>query len=232
MRDHVKSRPIFHACLAVLWPFAYQNVAVLCLRHWRSADPWVDLDLFSGSFFVLTATLLVYETPFRLKLFHSRERVREASGLNYDRDTVKWGSVLAIADISVFLDYGHWHLLPVLRMPGLQTTGLVLYGCATASIMWTDTWLARHFQGYSDDRQLMTAGPFGLVRHPRYAGLLIAKLGVSLLFASIFAWMSLLASIILVRRRICLEEDHLKSIFGSSYDTYSKTTDRLFPGIY
>src|SRR5205814_5723093 len=104
----------------------------------------------------------------------------EASELSYDPDTVKWGSALAVADISVFLDYGHWHLLPVLRVPALQITGLVLYACAMGSIMCTDTWLARQFQDYSNDLQLMTTGPFGLVRHPRYAGLLIAKLGVSL----------------------------------------------------
>jgi protein-S-isoprenylcysteine O-methyltransferase Ste14 len=232
LSDCVQSRPIFHACLAVVSPFAYQGVAVLCVRHWTSANPWANLDWFSGGFFVLTVTLLIYEIPFRLTLFNSREKLREASGLSYDPDTVKWGSVLASADLSVFLDYGHWHLLPVLRAQELQTAGLALYACAIGIIMWTDTLLVRHFQGHPHDRQLMTAGPFGLVRHPRYAGLIIAKLGVSLIFASIFAWISLLASILLVQRRIRLEEDHLKHIFGSSYDTYSKGTDRLFPGIY
>ncbi len=230
--DCVQPRPILPVCLAVLSPFAHQGIAVLCLRHWVSSTPWADLDLFSAGSFALTAILLVYEIPFRRNIFYSRERLREASGLSYDPDTVKWGSALAVADMSVFLDYGHWHLLPVLREPALQITGLALYACAMASIMWTDTWLARHFQEYSHDRQLMTAGPFGLVRHPRYAGLLIAKLGVSLVFASVFAWISLLASIVLVRRRICREEEHLRDIFGSSYDTYAQSTDRLFPGIY
>jgi protein-S-isoprenylcysteine O-methyltransferase Ste14 len=230
--NRVQSRQVIRACLVVLSPFAHPAIAFFCLRHWTSATPWADLDLFSGGFFALTAILLAYEIPFRRNLFHSREKLREASGLSYDPETVKWGSALAAADMSVFLDYGHWHLLPVLRAPGLQITGLALYAGAMAGIMWTDTWLARHFQGYSHHRQLMTAGPFGLVRHPRYAGQLIAKLGVSLLFASVFAWISLLASIILIRRRIRLEEDHLKELFGSSYDTYAQSTDRLFPGLY
>jgi len=230
--DSIQPRPIRTVCWALLAPFAYQGIAVLCLRQWRSATPWVDLDLFSGGFFALTAILLIYEIPFRRNIFHSRESLREASGLSYDRDAVKWGSIIAVADLSVFLDYGHWHLLPVLRVPALQATGLAVYACAMATTMWADTWLTRHFQGHSHARQLMTAGPFGIVRHPRYAGQLIAKLGASLIFASVFAWISLLASIILVRRRIRLEEDHLKDIFGSSYDTYAQTTDRLFPGVY
>jgi protein-S-isoprenylcysteine O-methyltransferase Ste14 len=230
--DSVRVRPILPLCWAVLSPFAYQGIAVLCLRHWTSATPWTDLDVFSGGFFALTAILLLYEIPFRSNIFHSRERLREASGLSYDADAVKWGGVIAVADLSVFLDYGHWHLLPALRVPALQATGLALYACAMAGIMWADTWLARQFQMNSHDRQLMTTGPFGIVRHPRYAGLLMAKLGVGLIFASVFAWVSVLASIILVRRRIRLEEDHLTDIFGTSYDTYAQTTDRLFPGLY
>lgn len=230
--DSIQPRPMFALCWAVLSPFAYQGIALLCLRHWTSADPWTDLDLFSGIFFALTAIVLVYEIPFRSNIFHSRERLREASGLSYDPAAIKWGGVIAVADLSVFLDYGHWHLLPVIRVPALQATGLALYACAMASIMWADTWLARHFQANSHDRELMTAGPFGVVRHPRYAGLLLAKLGVGLIFASVFAWVSLSASIILIQRRICLEENHLKNIFGSSYDRYAQTTDRLFPGVY
>jgi protein-S-isoprenylcysteine O-methyltransferase Ste14 len=225
-------RPILPVCMAVLSPFAYQGIAALCLRHWIGSNTWADLDFFSTGFFALTVILLVYEIPFRRNIFHSREKLREASGLSYDRSTVKWGSVLAVADLSVFLDYGHWHLLSVLRVPALQMTGLVVYAAAMASIVWTDTWLARQFQDSSHDLQLMTTGPFRLVRHPRYAGLLIAKFGVSLIFASVFAWMSLLASIVLFRRRIGLEEDHLRNIFGPKYDNYAQSTQRLFPGIY
>jgi protein-S-isoprenylcysteine O-methyltransferase Ste14 len=232
MSDSTQPRPILAWWWAVLSPFLYQSIALLCLRHWTNGNPWADLDVFSGIFFALTAILLVYEIPFRSTIFQSQERLREASGLSYDRDAVKWGGVIALADLSVFLDYGHWHLLPGLRVPALQAMGLALYACAMASMMWADTWLARHFQAASHDRELITAGPFGIVRHPRYAGLLLAKLGVGLIFASVFAWVSLLSSIILIRRRICLEENHLKDIFGSSYDRYAQTTDRLFPGLY
>jgi protein-S-isoprenylcysteine O-methyltransferase Ste14 len=225
-------RPLISMCLAVLSPFAHQGIAVLCLRHWSSATPWADLDLYSGGFFALTGILLVYEIPFRCNIFLSRKILREASGLSYDPDTVKWGSALTVAEMSVFLDYGHWHLLPILRKPTLQITGLTLYACALFTIMWTDTWLARHFRESFHNRRLMTRGPFGTVRHPRYAGLLIARLSICLIFGSVFAWILLIAWVVLVQRRICLEEDHLKAIFGSSYDIYAESADRLFPGIY
>ena len=218
--------------LALISPFAYQAIALLCLRHWRSANPWPDLNFFSGGFFVLTALLLLYEIRFNRGIFQSRETLREASGLSYDPATVRWGSVLAVADLSVFLDYGHWHLTPALRQPALQIGGLVLYAGAVAGLMWTDTCLVRHFQGDPVNRQLMTTGPFGIVRHPRYAGLLLGKLGLSLLFASVFAWLSLLVSILLIRRRIRLEETHLREIFGPVYSRYAENMPRLLPGIY
>ncbi len=230
--DCVQARGRRSVCLALLSPFAYQGVALLCMRHWGSAAPWSDLDFFSGGFFALTALLLVYETPFKRGIFHSRETLREASGLSYDPATVTWGSALAVGDLSVFLDYGHWHLIPALRQPGLQITGLALYACAMAGLMWTDTCLVRHFQGDPNHRQLMTTGPFAVVRHPRYAGLLLAKLGFSLVLASIFAWTSMLASILLIRRRIRLEERHLREIFGPKYSNYAERKPRLIPGIY
>jgi len=230
--DCVQPRRRRPLSLAPLWPFAYQGVALFCLRHWRNAAPWSDLDFFSGSFFAFTAILLVYETPIRRGICDSRETLREASGLIYDPATVAWGGALAVGDLSVFLDYGHWHLIPALRQPGLQITGLALYACSMAELMWTDTCLARHFQGDPNHRQLMTNGPFDVVRHPRYAGLLLAKLGFSLVLASIFAWASMLASVLLIRRRIRLEELHLREVFGPRYSNYAERTHRLIPWIY
>jgi protein-S-isoprenylcysteine O-methyltransferase Ste14 len=230
--DHVQPRRKRSVCLALLAPFAYQGIALCCLRHWGSATPWSDLDLFSGSFIALTALLLMYETPFKRGIFRSRETLREASGLSYDPATVVWGSALAVGDLSVFLDYGHWHLTPALRQPGLQITGLALYACAMAGLMWTNTCLVRHFQGDLNHRQLMTTGPFAAVRHPRYASLLLAKLGFSLILASILAWISMLASILLIRRRIRLEELYLREVFGPKYSSYTERTPCLIPGIY
>src|SRR5580700_10322074 len=211
----------------LLSSLVYQVLALLFLRHWRSAAPWRDLDFFSGGFFVLNALLLLHRLRFSRSVFESREKLREASGLNYDPATIRLGTILAIADLSVYLDYSHWHLMPSLRQSALQIAGLVLYACAVAGLMWTDKYLVRHFQVDLNKRPLMTAGPFGIVRHPRYASLLLAKLGFTLLFASVLAWISLVISILMIRRRIRLEETHLREVFGPGYGSYSERTARL-----
>jgi protein-S-isoprenylcysteine O-methyltransferase Ste14 len=213
----------------VLFPFVYQAAAIVCLRHWGSSAPWQDVDFFSGGFVGVTLLFQLYEAKFKRGMLRSPETIRELAGLTYDRATVGWGSILTLGELAVFLDYGHWHLTLELRRPVVQSAGLLLYVLAVAGLMWTDTCLVRNFQGDLKDRQLMTTGPFAIVRHPRYAGLLLSKLGFALTFASIFAWFSLLASIILIRRRIRLEETHLQEIFGPSYSDYMQRTPGLFP---
>lgn|SRR5262245_54145131 len=218
--------------IAFFAPFAYQGIALLCLRHWRNASHWSDLDYFSGGFFVLNLLLLLWQIGFTRQVFSCRAILCEASGLNYDPSTVRWATLQSVGDLSIFLDYGHWHLTPALRVHRLQIPGLILYAIAMLCLMSTNACLARHFQRDSGERTLMTTGPFSIVRHPRYASLLLAKLGFSLLFASVLGWISLFISVLLTRRRIRLEEAHLRQVFGSGYDVYSQRTRRLLPRIY
>ena len=205
---------------------------MLCLRHWNGSHPWSDLDVFSGGFFGVTLAVLVYQTALKLRVLRCPEILREASGSNYDPGTVVWGSALFIFDLVIFLDYGHWHSIPVLRRPPLQAAGLMVYTLATLALIWTDTHLARYFSDKTKNRELLSAGPFAVVRHPRYASLLLAKLGIGLIFASIFAWMSLIASILLYRRRIRLEEAHLMKLFGAEYRAYAERIPAMLPRIY
>jgi protein-S-isoprenylcysteine O-methyltransferase Ste14 len=166
-------------------------------------------------------------------LVDRRESLHEAMGLTFDPKTVRWAMLLSMADVLVFLDYAHWHLLPVLRRPALQTVGVVVYGGALFSLIWTDACLVRHFRDESRQRTVVTDGPFGIVRHPRYASMVMVKVGFSLLFATVIGWFVVLASIVLVRRRIRLEEVHLRKMFGGDYTRYAEhTAHRLVPGVY
>jgi hypothetical protein len=121
--DSVQSSRTKSIRVALLSSLLYQIAALLCLRHWRSSTPWQDLDFFSSGFFVLNALLLLRRFRFSRGIFNSREGLSEASGLNYDPVTIRLGTMLAVADLLVFLDYAHWHLIPALRQPckGLNT---------------------------------------------------------------------------------------------------------------
>ena len=77
-----------------------------------------------------------------------------------------------------------------------------------------------------------TAGPYRLVRHPGYAGVILFELGVATLLAS---WWALLASAgcaLLLILRTALEDRSLQSGLGGYVDYARRVRYRLLPGIW
>lgn len=218
---------------ATLFSFLGLVLAPVCLRQWDSADPWSRLDRFSGGFLVLGALLAIAQAlTFNRSAFRAKEVAREALGLSYDPGLLRWGTPLDVAELTVILDYGHWHLVPRLEQSSLQNIGLGLSVLAAGWLIWTDTWLARHFSSETAARHLTSSGPYRFVRHPRYAGFLALKVASPLVFASVLGWLLLLLWVALLLRRMRREEAHLRELFGAEYDAYAQATARLLPRIY
>jgi protein-S-isoprenylcysteine O-methyltransferase Ste14 len=218
--------------LGALSPLFYLGIALLCLRQRTPSQPWSRIDVYSGGFFLLNTLAVVYEFTFNRSILHRVDVLREASGSNYDSSTVKFGLVQTLLDLCVFLFYGHARTISVLANPLLRGIGLGCYGTGVLCLLWTDTVLMRHFEGGSLNRELMTTGPYGIVRHPRYASLLLAKIGFAFIFANFFGWASAAFSFYLAQRRISLEEVHLQGLFAEKYGIYSRQKSRLLPYVY
>jgi protein-S-isoprenylcysteine O-methyltransferase Ste14 len=114
--------------------------------------------------------------------------------------------------------------------------GLALLWCGVTLRLWSFMTLGRYFTftvQTSDDQPVITTGPYRVVRHPGYAGLLLAILGLGFLIDS---WGSLVAlalslSIPMVYR-IRVEERALARDLGGRYQTYAKGRKRLIPFIW
>jgi protein-S-isoprenylcysteine O-methyltransferase Ste14 len=83
------------------------------------------------------------------------------------------------------------------------------------------------------DHRIVQTGPYRLVRHPSYAGLFLAFVGLGLAFAN---WLSLVILVVPIfiafHSRIVLEERALREAFGAEYEAYCARTARVLPGIY
>lgn len=83
------------------------------------------------------------------------------------------------------------------------------------------------------DDQLVTQGPFRLVRNPFYTGMILASSGVSMMVANV-ASLTGLAALVAgseVDARL-VEEPHLRATHGATYDTYAAAVPRFLPSLH
>ena len=118
-------------------------------------------------------------------------------------------------------------------------TGLLAI-CAAVSSVWLITmavktlgkeWsiTARLVEGH----KLATSGPYALVRHPIYSGMLGMLLATGL---AISHWAAVLAALIIffigTTIRVRSEEKLLREAFGEQFETYARRVRAIVPGLY
>jgi protein-S-isoprenylcysteine O-methyltransferase Ste14 len=82
-----------------------------------------------------------------------------------------------------------------------------------------------------EDHKLVTSGAYAYVRHPIYAGAMLALFG-SALTGSIAAALLFIISIIFCLRRIQKEERAMLKLFPGQYPAYRARTKRLIPLVW
>jgi protein-S-isoprenylcysteine O-methyltransferase len=113
-------------------------------------------------------------------------------------------------------------------------TALFLVGLV---LRWYSIWyLGRFFTvnvAIHSGHEIIDTGPYRRIRHPSYAGALLAFLGLALTLNN---WLSLVLIVVPVtiafRRRIRIEERALANALGRPYTSYMQRTKRLVPGVY
>jgi protein-S-isoprenylcysteine O-methyltransferase Ste14 len=117
----------------------------------------------------------------------------------------------------------------------IRWLGVVLFAAGGALRIWPVFVLGRRFSGLvaiQPGHTLVTTGPYGVIRHPSYLGLLINSLGWALAFRSGVGVLLTALLIPPLLARIRAEEKLLRSQFGGEYDAYRSRTWRLIPGLY
>jgi protein-S-isoprenylcysteine O-methyltransferase Ste14 len=93
--------------------------------------------------------------------------------------------------------------------------------------------LGRQFRvqaGLYEDHQLVRTGPYGVVRHPIYAGL-FAMLGATLLLRSTWPWwpLSIVVYLIGTEVRVRTEDKLLAGRFGPAFEEYRRDVKAYVP---
>ena len=122
--------------------------------------------------------------------------------------------------------------------PGIpwRWIGAGLFVAGTALRWWAIVHLGRFFSvdvAIASDHTVVETGPYRVVRHPSYTGLLIqcAGLGV-VLGTALSVFVITVPTFLVLAHRIRVEERALIANFGNVYEAYTRRTKRLLPGIF
>jgi protein-S-isoprenylcysteine O-methyltransferase Ste14 len=83
-----------------------------------------------------------------------------------------------------------------------------------------------------EDHQLIRRGPYAIVRHPIYTGLLLGYLGMALITGEIGGSLGLIILFVAFWRKSRTEEAFMRQQFGAQYTQYQHDVKGLIPFIY
>jgi protein-S-isoprenylcysteine O-methyltransferase Ste14 len=104
-----------------------------------------------------------------------------------------------------------------------------------AFMIWSRVVLGKNWSGriaVKNDHQLITSGPYTMVRHPMYTGFIFAFLFSAILLGEVRGVISFVILLIGILMKLQKEERVIRNVFGIKYDEYAKRVKKLIPFIY
>jgi protein-S-isoprenylcysteine O-methyltransferase Ste14 len=130
--------------------------------------------------------------------------------------------------------------LGVFRGRGVNTDpwraglGLVLFALGLAFAIWARVHIGRNWgipMTQKDEPELVTSGPYHVVRHPIYSGILVAGIGTAVALSWLWLIGVVLAGIYFVYSAT-VEERYLTEELPDTYPAYKRSTKMLVPFIF
>jgi protein-S-isoprenylcysteine O-methyltransferase len=139
------------------------------------------------------------------------------------------GLVLCVAD-TLWL---HW---TPFQGTAVRAAGVAIFLAGVLLRLWAMRTLARAFSydlKIVDGHELVRRGPYRVLRHPSYTGLLLWSIGFALWNPSLPGLAVLVASMIAeVSRRVRVEEQLLAAHFGDAWRRHAEATWAVIPAIW
>ena len=196
------------------------------MAYWQA---WAFLGTFAAATLAITIDLALRDRALLAR--------RVAAGPTAEPTRAqKWiQSLASLAFVATFvlagLDrrYG-WTTLPTAA--AIVGDVLVLAGLAIVAVVFRANTFTSATVEVARDQHVVTTGPYGVVRHPMYAGAFVMLLGVPLALGSPLAYAGVLPlyAVIVVR---LLDEEHLLARELPGYEAYrTKVRYRLVPHVW
>jgi protein-S-isoprenylcysteine O-methyltransferase Ste14 len=142
-------------------------------------------------------------------------------------------AVLAVL-VVILLRVGAFHLHTTNTDPWRAGVGLAVFALGLGFAIWARLNIGRNWgtpMTQKNDPELVTSGPYRLVRHPIYSGILAAGIGTAVALNWLWMFPVVLAGIYFLYSA-AVEERYLAGEFPDTYPAYKRSTKMLVPYIY
>jgi protein-S-isoprenylcysteine O-methyltransferase Ste14 len=174
---------------------------------------------------VLLASWIAWFYPFAFRAPHNQKRP-SITRIGPTR------AGLLLESFAIFLAFAvHRRFVP---LPWWRFAGTVVFGPIGVVLAWTSVrHLGRQFRvhaGLYEDHELVTSGPYAIVRHPIYSSLL-AMLAASICLVTPWPWalVSLVLFLAGTEIRVATEDGLLASRFGGRFSAYKARVKAYIP---
>jgi protein-S-isoprenylcysteine O-methyltransferase Ste14 len=174
-----------------------------------------------------TVLLLVWMIAW-LRTKRTQERAPFGSRLAY-------GVPVALASWLLFSDNLPFTWLQTRIIPQnifTEAAAITITALGIAFAIWARFYLGQNWSSAVSVKvghELIRTGPYALVRHPIYSGLILAIIGTAIARREPRGWISVVLLSLGFWIKSRMEEQFMRKTFGPDYDDYSRTTGALIP---
>jgi protein-S-isoprenylcysteine O-methyltransferase len=141
-------------------------------------------------------------------------------------------SIIAAFVLPYLPIFGFVNFAPV--TPVLSSIGVILCAAGMAFLVWARQHLGKNWSQTVSAKighELVTSGPYRYVRHPMYAGGLIAAIGSAIVCGGAFIFLLVILGSLFLWR-VGAEDKLMAEQFPNEYPEYKKRTKALIPFIW
>lgn len=161
------------------------------------------------------------------------------AALSMKRGRVPWARELRIRALIlvlaiVLIRFGAFRGHGFNTEPWRAGLGLALFALGLGFAIWARVNIGRNWgtpMSQKDDPELVTSGPYHLVRHPIYSGILIASVGTAVALSWWWLIAVVLAGLYFVYSAT-VEERNMAKQFPETYPAYRRSTKMLIPFVF
>ena len=137
-------------------------------------------------------------------------------------------AVIILVRLGAFRDHSHH------SDPWRMVVGLGLFALGLGFAIWARIQIGRNWgtpMSEKNEPELVTSGPYHLVRHPIYSGILVAGAGTAVALDWLWLTAVVLAGVYFLYSAT-VEERYLTEQFPHDYPVYKRSTKMLVPFIF